>query len=319
MNRRNKGFTLAELLIVVAIIAVLVAISIPMFSSQLEKSRESVDFVNVRSAYAQVMTAVMTEDTSSPLYNNGIYRMDVPLKQAQNGWTTKMDNMVIGGVAYTDTAHWLPRLPRAKGRCKVYYKDNAVYLDWGTEDHINTISAADFLTKEILQEIVSANYNHTVINSNEPYHQGEGTQKFIDYAKKNGFDLTTDYGAATWQIYAKSSDSNGILSNPAIYWSTIELNNDMIGKNVPVMGYRNGHYDVYFAPVEQYNNGTANEYLSIKNGFASVKEGDNGLGGSATFQFDSYDKAKAEYDKLLAIYNEKGTITGSDLSADLKK
>ncbi len=36
--KRNKGFTLTELLIVVAIIAVLVAISIPIFTSQLEKS-----------------------------------------------------------------------------------------------------------------------------------------------------------------------------------------------------------------------------------------------------------------------------------------
>ena len=38
MNKnKNKGFTLAELLIVVAIIGVLVAISIPIFSKQLEK------------------------------------------------------------------------------------------------------------------------------------------------------------------------------------------------------------------------------------------------------------------------------------------
>ncbi|WP_205508076.1 type IV pilin protein [Eubacterium pyruvativorans] len=35
----KKGFTLAELLIVVAIIAVLVAISIPIFTSQLEIQR----------------------------------------------------------------------------------------------------------------------------------------------------------------------------------------------------------------------------------------------------------------------------------------
>ena len=41
----NDGFTLAELLIVVAIIGVLVAISIPIFSSQLEKSREATDLV----------------------------------------------------------------------------------------------------------------------------------------------------------------------------------------------------------------------------------------------------------------------------------
>lgn len=38
--KRKKGFTLAELLIVVAIIAVLVAISIPIFSSQLEKAEK---------------------------------------------------------------------------------------------------------------------------------------------------------------------------------------------------------------------------------------------------------------------------------------
>jgi prepilin-type N-terminal cleavage/methylation domain-containing protein len=52
MKNNNKGFTLAELLIVVAIIAVLVAISIPIFSKQMEKSREAVDLANLRSAYA---------------------------------------------------------------------------------------------------------------------------------------------------------------------------------------------------------------------------------------------------------------------------
>ena len=36
----KKGFTLAELLIVVAIIGVLVAVSIPIFTAQLEKARE---------------------------------------------------------------------------------------------------------------------------------------------------------------------------------------------------------------------------------------------------------------------------------------
>ncbi len=54
MNNR-KGFTLAELLIVVAIIAVLVAIAIPVFTSQLEKAREATDIANIRSAYAEVV------------------------------------------------------------------------------------------------------------------------------------------------------------------------------------------------------------------------------------------------------------------------
>ena len=44
----KKGFTLAELLIVVAIIAVLVAVAIPIFRKQLEKSRETVDIHTMR-------------------------------------------------------------------------------------------------------------------------------------------------------------------------------------------------------------------------------------------------------------------------------
>ena len=38
-ERRKQGFTLMEMLIVVAVIAVLIAVAIPVFSSSLHKSR----------------------------------------------------------------------------------------------------------------------------------------------------------------------------------------------------------------------------------------------------------------------------------------
>ena len=60
--KNKKGFTLAELLIVVAIIAVLVAISIPIFTTQLEKSRDAVTVANLRAAYAEAVTTYMTGD-----------------------------------------------------------------------------------------------------------------------------------------------------------------------------------------------------------------------------------------------------------------
>lgn len=49
-SENKKGFTLAELLIVLAIIAVLTAIAVPVFSLQLEKARVAVDEANARSA-----------------------------------------------------------------------------------------------------------------------------------------------------------------------------------------------------------------------------------------------------------------------------
>ncbi len=97
--KRNKGFTLAELLIVVAIIAVLVAISIPIFTSQLEKSRESTDLANVRAAYAEVMSAAITNDVSSEVFKDGAYQIIVPLKQKQNDWQMVIfQRVIIAGI-----------------------------------------------------------------------------------------------------------------------------------------------------------------------------------------------------------------------------
>ena len=41
MKQNSNGFTLMEMLIVIAIIAILIAIAIPVFASQLERSREA--------------------------------------------------------------------------------------------------------------------------------------------------------------------------------------------------------------------------------------------------------------------------------------
>ena len=49
-RQNRRAFTLAELMIVMAIIAVLVGISIPIFMGQLEKSKEATDIANMRAA-----------------------------------------------------------------------------------------------------------------------------------------------------------------------------------------------------------------------------------------------------------------------------
>lgn len=58
----SQGFTMAELLIVVAIIAVLVAIAIPVFTTQLKNSRLAVDHAAMRDAYALMQIANNTQE-----------------------------------------------------------------------------------------------------------------------------------------------------------------------------------------------------------------------------------------------------------------
>lgn len=66
----KKGFTLMEMLIVVAIIVILVAISIPTFTSQLDNAKKATDDANLRAAKGIANTREMMEGWSDILGEN---------------------------------------------------------------------------------------------------------------------------------------------------------------------------------------------------------------------------------------------------------
>ena len=75
------------------------AIAIPVFTSQLEKSKEATDEANLRSAYAEVMAAGLSEDTAN-------YTKTVTSKQSDTTSWVSGSNPNIGGISVAPAASW---------------------------------------------------------------------------------------------------------------------------------------------------------------------------------------------------------------------
>ena len=84
---------------------VLVAISIPIFTSQLEKSRDATDMANIRSAIAEVTAAELSGDeansaNSHVTYADNKYSAEVKATGQTAGWSgaaKATDSIDIGG------------------------------------------------------------------------------------------------------------------------------------------------------------------------------------------------------------------------------
>lgn len=98
--KKQGGFTMVELLIVVAIIAILVAVSIPMMNNALERSRHAVDQANIRDAIG----LISVEYTTNPdAFENGKSYYYCVEKDTHQGYLseTKNDNTTPASAACT--------------------------------------------------------------------------------------------------------------------------------------------------------------------------------------------------------------------------
>lgn len=167
--KNNKAFTLQELLIVIAIIAILIAVTIQIFSASLEKGRRAVDMSNARNIVAALSVGYLSGDIVFPAnefhgnptnvcvvvgkegmkcfasgsteilgnsYDNsgGIYKHDrVSDYLASNG----IYNITVKADKATDSSGW-------KFYVVFLYSDGTVRIGSGADDSYNDYSDSTF-------------------------------------------------------------------------------------------------------------------------------------------------------------------------------
>lgn len=292
MKQNKNGFTLMEMLIVIAIIAVLIAVAIPVFASQLEKTREATDLANVRSAYAQVSTEALLGDSEATV--------TVDLKQKQADWQS-VDPVNIGGIVHSksqgDTENW-KGVAAPNGTCVVSYKeDYGIILNWSgkadpsTPEYPFNTKVTDFFPLLYETEFWQDMKN----NTNFEFDSRCPDSKFVpsitaEINKLNNSLLQQD--DCTWAYLGNGR--KGKEANRYLFWTSLDTDKVGAGNKIPVI-IQTGDGDYY---VSETTTGKRNgkDYVTVSKSLTpneykqTLKNGE---------QFPSLEKAYDAYLKAL--------------------
>jgi len=285
-----------EMLIVIAIVAVLISVAVPVLSSQLERSREAVDLANVRAAYAQVSTEAL-------LGNTGV-TVTVKLKQKQAGWQSA-DPVNIGGIVHSngdkDTDNWKGDAA-PDGSCVVSYDaTHGVVLKWdGTAAPVKPSYPFDTKHTNFFDDMLYATdfwKNDTL--SNNALFEFDSLCPNSTYIPQINAELDKQTNSllqrenCTWAFLGDGRD--GYTADRYLFWTSLDTNKVGAGVKIPVLIQTgDGKYYVSETTTGERTKGNGTQkktYIAVSEQITEKKD------------YKKFLKAEAQYSSLTEAYD----------------
>ena len=130
-KKNNKGFSLVELIVVIAIMIVLVAVLAPVFTKYVEQSRRATDVQNANT----IASAVLTDATDGTLQTSFTEKDGVITGEVTSGKPSAIaSNVVTKGDAVAKGATFTFEYTEATNTCIVYVTGDTKKTDLTSED-----------------------------------------------------------------------------------------------------------------------------------------------------------------------------------------
>lgn len=285
-----------EMLIVIAIVAVLISVAVPVLSSQLERSREAVDLANVRAAYAQVSTEALLGKTD--------VTVTVNLKQKQAGWQS-VDPVNIGGIVHSknegETDNWKGDAA-PEGNCVVSYDViHGVVLTWsgtaapGEPSHPFDTTHTQFFDNVLYKtdfwkngEVKQYNFEFDSRCPDSSY-----IPQIKEALKGNMTNSLLQQENCTWAFLGDGRD--GYTADRYLFWTSLDTNKVGAGVKIPVLIQTgDGKYYVSETTTGERTKGNGTQkktYIAVSEQITEKKD------------YKKFLKAEAQYSSLTEAYD----------------